>query len=1192
MAGVSVKFRATDEISTRFDEMVSAGSKALDTFDQLESAANSSYGTMADGAESAARAIDKAASATDYWTDKVGNYDKEAMQAVWSTEELVEMGYMTEDALKQSSDAVEDAADAVEKYGEESEEAAKKSEKFGDESKNAIVSLEDVLTTAGIAVAVKKIAEAFSDASQSAAEFEVSVAKLTTVADTAVLSADELSAQINEVSMETAQNVNALADSAYNAISAGVDTANALDTVTNATELAAAGFTSTESALSVLTTAMNAYHLEASQLTNVSDSLIMSQNLGVMTIDQLSSSMGKAIATASAYSVDLYNLEASYISTTKAGISVEESTTYLSGMFNELGKSSSEVAKIIQDETGKSFGELMQEGYNVADVLDILCQSVNGNTEALMNLWGSAEAGKAANAIVSQGLETFASNLDAVKYSAGTTATAYETMTNTAEYATQRLENSAHNMQIAIGEDINPVVAELKNGFADLLDGTTELIKEHPAITAVLTGATVGIGAVTVAITGYTAVTKIAAVASTALGTSMTVALGPLGLAAAAIGAVTAAVIYMANQEDDAVRAQGALTSSSQAMADELEDLQKQYDAMAEAGEADTVAAYQLKNQIDELTYSLEENGRTIGDLINESEQLGNVIDEMTQSYDDSMDSINRSESDSKSLIAQLAAMQEGSELTGTQLSIMSNIVDQLNGSYEGLNLTMDETNGKLNMSVEDLWSAVSDAAEQEKAQANMDALMDYIGQYQEAQSLYDEALQTQAEKKAAYDEAMSDGSFAKDHPILAFTGWAEGAEMNWSGKIKDTYDEYKAAQEATEAAGDNFDDLTDKIEACYEAMGYSQNEIDDMMAELALASATATDAANSMEQLGQQSESVSDGYDEAKTVIGDFSERLQQLCEDYDAAYQAALDSIQGQYSLWETADSVVAMSQSNIEKALQSQTDYWTNYNTNLESLTEKASEIEGLSDMLADLADGSSDSASMLAGLAKMNDADLSAVVQQYTNLQEAQSETATSVAELETDFAENMDNIQADMEDMIGSMNMSDEAAANAKKTMDAYVSVIETGVSNAQKAIDSLNFANNTLKGGGFHEYATGTTDAEPGLALVGEDGPELVNFSGGEVVYTAPETAEILAKDTEDRTLFTPPSEESSGSEYDSGDKTITLRIEGAGEMKVGGSSGVSKEDVVSILIENVKDALMNILQQEILEEGDMSYEF
>jgi phage-related tail protein len=43
-------------------------------------------------------------------------------------------------------------------------------------------------------------------------------------------------------------------------------------------------------------------------------------------------------------------------------------------------------------------------------------------------------------------------------------------------------------------------------------------------------------------------------------------------------------------------------------------------------------------------------------------------------------------------------------------------------------------------------------------------------------------------------------------------------------------------------------------------------------------------------------------------------------------------------------------------------------------------------------------------------------------------------------------------------------------------------------------------------------YATGTDYAKAGLALVGEEGPELVNFKGGEKVYTAEETQSLLGR--------------------------------------------------------------------------------
>ena len=1189
MAGLSVIFKAVDEISSRFDAMVSAGTRALDSFDRIGAAADSSYDVISEGAVGAADAIDRAASATDYWIDRIGNYYREAMQAIYSIEELVEMGYMSEEALNHLGDALDEAADDLEDFGDEAEDAGDDAEDFGERSQSAVEGLDKLLATVGIVAALTAIGSAFMGCSQAAAEFETNVAMVSTVADTTVLSAGELSAQISDLSMDTARNVNELADASYNAISAGVATEAAVATVGEASKLATAGFTSSSSALSVLTTTLNAYGLEASEVTNISDSLVTSQNLGVLTIDQMASSMGKAISTASAYSVDLYNLESGYISLTKAGISVEESTTYISSMFNELGSAGSNVATIITEETGMSFGQLMNAGYTLADVLDIVYESAGRDGEAMMNLWGSAEAGKAANAIINQGLDTFNSNLEKLANSAGTTQAAYEAMTNTTAFSTERMENSFNNLSIAIGDDLNPVISQFQNGIADVTDGFTKLINEHPAITAVLVGVTVGVAAVTLGLGAYSAATNIATTFTATFGVTLSAAIWPLTLIVAGIAAVTAAVILMANEEDEAEKAQASLTASSQEMADELENLQEQYDALAEAGAADTVEAYQLKNQIDELSEAFENNKQTIGDLIAYNEQLKTTLDEIANTYDETMDSIEQSESDSKSLIAQLVAMSESADLSGGQLEIMQNIVDRLNGSYEGLNLTLDETNGKLNMSVEDLWAVVSESAEQERAQANMDKLIGYLEQYQEAQTKYDEAMKSQVAAKAEYERALEE-DWAEEHPILAWTGWADGAEMNWSGSVKDAYNVWAQTKEATSGAKEGFDFLTESIENCYAQMGYSEDEIEEMMAELALASASATEMAEKLEQEKEAVENTSDGYAEAQNALSQYSEALQSLCEEYDAAYEAALQSIQGQYSLWDEVEDVAAMSSQSIQDALQSQIDYWNSYNENMASLTERASDIEGLGDMLASLADGSEESAAMLAGMESMNDADLSAVVQQYTDLQTAQSETAASVADLETEFSETLEKMQTEMEGMVERMDLSAEAKVNAKATMDAYVIEIQDGVARAQSAIDSLNFSKNTLSGGGYHEYATGTLDAAPGLALVGEEGPELVNFGGGEVVYTATETSNILARGNDNKDFYVSPPEETEGN-GDSGEKTVVLRIEGAGEMKVSGG-GANKEDIVNVLVENMKGVLMDILRQEIMEEGEMSYEF
>lgn len=315
--------------------------------------------------------------------------------------------------------------------------------------------------TAAVGAAAAGIVAFSKDAIQAAGTYETSFAQLQTIMDTTAVSADTMSAGLMEMSSRMGVSASELAETTYNAISATGDTAGSLSIVENATKLATAGFTDTSSALSVLTTAMNSYKMSAEETAGISDSLIAVQNLGVTTVAELSSSMGKAIASASAYSVDLYNLESAYVSLTKSGINTAESTTYISSMMKELGSDSTAVAKLVKQKTGKSFADLMKDGKSLGDVLGVLNDAVDGDANALMNLWSSAEAGKASNAILSQGLSEFNDNLANIRDSAGLTENAYSIMTDTFQHKTDMLKTNFENLQIAFGQGLIPGIGEI-----------------------------------------------------------------------------------------------------------------------------------------------------------------------------------------------------------------------------------------------------------------------------------------------------------------------------------------------------------------------------------------------------------------------------------------------------------------------------------------------------------------------------------------------------------------------------------------------------------------------------------------------------------------------------------------------------------------------------------------------------------
>ena len=320
-------------------------------------------------------------------------------------------------------------------------------------------------------------------------EFETSFAKASTLFGDVAVDTDNLNKKILEMSSASGVAASDLNETLYQAMSAGIpvteDMETALNAVNVANQLAVGGYTSSATAMSGLTTAINAYGLSADDASKIADEFITVQNKGVTSVDELASNMGKAIATGSAYGVNLENLNASYISLTKSGINTAESTTYLSSMINELGDSGSSASAVLQSVAGMSFSEMMNSGASLADVLDILLESVDGDTSAVMNMWGSAEAGKAANAILSQGTDAFRQSLDDLANSTGATETAYNTMMDTFEGKKSILTENAKNLGISIYEgfqsqasgmlDIaNDYISQLQSGFEE--NGTEGLI--------------------------------------------------------------------------------------------------------------------------------------------------------------------------------------------------------------------------------------------------------------------------------------------------------------------------------------------------------------------------------------------------------------------------------------------------------------------------------------------------------------------------------------------------------------------------------------------------------------------------------------------------------------------------------------------------------------------------------------------
>jgi TP901 family phage tail tape measure protein len=1090
---LSESIAASSKIQDDLSASMQDAASILDELSENEEISSKSKDKLVQASEKASAAMEKLSAAQDEAAAAMAEHDALMASGTKDLNALESSAQRAQTAAERLADANAEAAEATEELDDAAEEAQKELDDFGNKGSESIKKVAEALTAAGIVKLVQEIGSEFLEAARNAETFETSIAQLQTIAGEQQIS--QLTKDINELSAETGSSASSLAEVAYNAISAGSAVEASVATAEAASKLATAGFTDTTSALSVLSTAMNSYGDEAGTAEEISDSLIMVQNLGVTTVAQLSQQMGKAIATASGYSVSLGNLEAAYVSTTKAGIATAESTTYINGMLNELGSSSSDVSAIIQETTGKTFGQMMQSGSSLADVLGILYDSVNGDSEAFMNLWGSTTAGMAASAIVNQGLEQFNENLEAIENSAGATEEAYSTMADTTEYARDKMENSMLLVSTAFGTTLNPMLEKLYNAGSKVLNGVSNFINEHPKVVKAASAIAIGLGVITVGVVGVTTVVNVLIPAITNLGIAINTAMGPIGWVTLGITALTAAVAAFVLMADDAQDETLELTSVSKKQYDELQELNAEYDNACEVYGETSQEASRLKAQIDDLSAAFGDGGQTIEEFANECQVVVDKHNEMVESFSESSDSIKNEELDNLALIAKLEQLATTSGSTTESQQAMKTIIDQLNDSIDGLNLTYTDLITNQEDTVESLRQMAQAQAEQELQQEKLAKAHDEVA--------------ASAERSAEASDAYTDAVAAMTQ--YDQTGTA-GFAMLWSSEKKAA----DAAAEALETAQqeesdlqDSLDDTNARIKEIEELWGITEDSIVD-----------------GSEDIITEAEAINTAYE----CVAD---ELTELCEKYDEAYEAAKDSLEGQFGLFDEAstksEEYTNATVENAQKALESQLAYWESYNSNIDTLRQKSADDLGMTQenyeaLMSYVQDGSEEAAGLAASMVNAiengNEDALVSLGQTFTEVQAQKDQASQTIADWQTNFSEQMDDILAKMEDTVSSLNMEDGAAQSATDTMEAYIANIKASqgravaaaesVANAVKeALSTTATVQVSVQQTSVSGHATGTTNAED-VFIAGEEGPELIVGKAGSTVFPAEETEKIV----------------------------------------------------------------------------------
>lgn len=1212
---LSARFKLVDEMSSKLERIATSGDQMISKWENAQRTTEKAVENISSGAERASRAVESSAGAYEYWTAAADRFDKSALKATYSTEELVEMGLKSTKALEEQQREAASLEREMAAAADEISSVTAEQKSLIDALKKA-TSAQEKLTKAG--KDDTDISKKLAEATEAAKEAQN---RLSAAHDTAAKAMERYTA----LAANGEATMDELEEASLDAREAAEELAKAHQEASDATE--ALGKTSEEAgnelkksgdngekaakqimeALQIAAIAKTIKEITAAviEMTNefsrAESTIAKATGATGAELDRLTQSTMDAYAAARSGDLDMAAKAAAEINT-RMHLQGEELSDTTAKFLDYANVTGNDVVKSVE-QTNQIMNKWKDSGLGVSEILDRLTyatqtsgaevgelsqllidgaatyQQVGLSLDNTINLLTDFEsAGINATRSVAglrQGVSYFACEgidiktglLDTVEaigamadeteatalavkvfgaeagqelaYAIRSGALSVETFTGTLDEAAGALELTAaaaqstedkwdqagNSMKAAFDNAMGPTVENFSNLLADGVNGIGDFLYENEEVAKVIGSVATGLGVAAAAVVAYMTVTKIAiplitkfvaALAATSFGVKGAVILG-------AAAAVTALVVAF-NDADDEFK---QLSASSQRQQKELEALNSEYEETCKLYGETSAEAIAMKGAVDEATAAFEANKRT-------TEEVNASIDATVSSYNSVADSaysawqeVMTEGRNATTLVTRLKELSRSSENTAGAQQQMKLMLEELNRMFPELELNVDGT-------------AASIEGMTDKVEAYLNSTQ-WKNEHDAAVQMYTK-LTTEVDRDALYKAAMDAGAeYRKIANDIDIENPADFFARTWqhatgSGLVA----EEREAKERWEAAQKALNDYDAQLQECIDTLERYGTIVDG----------TSDIQINQGDAIIIATEAVADS---ATTLM-----------EAYQNAYKSARESIDGQIGLFEQMAMSCEISTDEMIAALESQSDYLATYTQNLQRAAQYGLD-EGL---IAALSDGSDESAGHLnAIIDKVDELGtdseeakkfIEEMNQAFIGSEAAKDKFAEAVAEQETDFSNELDNIATEMEETIDRLNMSDEAAEAAKQMMEAYIDALNSGKTGAVEAADLISQA----VAAAFMIPAA--TSESPGGG--GGRSRDVSNAATNDYEKVAPSAGPVEVV------------------------KRLFIEVAGSGKIGVDGINGEGA--IINAVNAVLKPALMELLGEEILEEGEGAYDY
>ena len=998
-------------------------------------------------------------------------------------ERLVEAGISTDNLAGKD----EELKKKIEELTVEQKKAAEGAGEFRNAGVQAIEAVGGAIAAAGIADAMKGIADAYIECVGVAGDFGEAMSAVEAIANSNISEMAALTAEAKELGATTKFTAQQSANAMEYMAMAGWDAREMLNGMDGVINLAAAAGEDLAQVSDIVTDNLSAFGLKASDTAHFADVLAAAAansntNISIMGETFKSSS---SVAGALGYSIE----DVAVMVGLMANNSVKGSRagTALRNIFNGL------LGGVTL--TAKAFGELDYSAVNSDGSMKGLMETV----EDLRGYFGQmTEAEKVNNAMTVAGMRGYNGLLAILNATDEDFQSLYNSVTNCTGAAQRMssvkldnlngditLANSAMEaLQSTIGEQFTPELRKLTQLKTELLNGLNDFIIESPSLAKGLmagAGAAMALGTAIVGVNTAMKVWKALNLASL-----FATPAGPFLAVVGAAAAATAAIVTFVDATRDGGPAVRELTVAARELNEAMEEAETSYEGTAAEILATANTADFLIGKLEEMEAAEGENAKQSQDYQNTLALLLRTMPELSDCISTTTDEYGRStyalETDTAALRANTEEWKKNAQAKAYQ--------DYLNTVYDQYGEVLQE------------------AAENEigltKARYELEA----------ASQKYNTAIERMNELWAEAS-AEADRQWREYGVLGDATGYLSQEYYDLQNSLTELNNEVWEAQSSVTAHEKAIERDAEAVAAAEAEMNSAEQAVNDLteaMGEYADGQADTT----------AQEAAVREALDGTMASV-------QALTEAYADAYDEAMESFSGQFGLFDEAKADAEATVEAAQAALDTQLSFWQGYASNISALKEISAEDLGVTqenynELMEYVRSGTPEAAGLAADMVKaVNDGNTQALTDLANTLgeiSESQDQAAQDVAEWTTGLMEQTEQFIRDMEEEIGALDMSEEAKESGRATVQAYIDQAEDMLPQVRSAYASVaraaslalgpaKYADSAWYANNGRGYASGTSNAPPGWAWVGEDGPELMRMHGGEQILPSHVSQEV-----------------------------------------------------------------------------------